>query len=59
MNRGAAFPQKTADAPGQYCLDLGYNRERYFLGRFTADVQSGRREQIVEGAIEIEGHMVA
>src|SRR6266498_1336693 len=53
VNISPAFSEKAAHTTRQYCSNLGDNRERYFLRRFTADVQSGRREQIVEATIEI------
>jgi hypothetical protein len=46
--------RKPPTTTGQYSLNFGYNRERYFLGRLTTNVQAGRREQIVEATIEIQ-----
>jgi hypothetical protein len=59
MNISAAFSQKTARATGQYRGNFGHNRQRYFLGRFTAGVEPGWREQIVQGAIEIDDRIFA
>src|SRR4030095_10264484 len=59
VNIGRAFSEKAADATRQCRRNFGDKRERYFLRRFTADVQSGGREQIVEGTTEIEDRIFA
>ena len=46
MNITPAFTQETAHPIGQYRRDFGDNRQRDFLRRFAADVESRRREQV-------------
>ena len=52
MNISAAFSQKTPHPTGQYRGNFGHNRQRYFFRRFTAGVEPGWREQIVQGAMK-------
>jgi hypothetical protein len=59
MKIGPARSEKTASTTGQCRRNFGHNRQRDFLRRFTASVESGGREQIVERAMGIEDSIFA
>jgi len=48
-----ALSQETTATIGEDCGNFRNNCERDFFGRFTADVESGGREQISDSGVEI------
>ena len=59
MNLTPAFSQETAATLGKYRSNFGHNRERDFFRCFTADVESGWREQGSDLRVEIERSIFA